>query len=426
MRVSSRNNIIAGAFLLVALALAVTISIILSNAEQRIRSTKDYTIRFSLSSGTHGLKSGSQVLLGGQPVGWVRSININPDEGGLPGWIDVGVAVRADLRLYESAIATLERPLLGSASALNFVSPGTAERVSNPTGAGPELEEGETITGSLAAPAFLASAGYGPEQAEQLRSFTKNAAESAEKLNKVIDQFNVDLPAVLTDVRESTKALREKMPEWRDQIDQTLANAQKASERFQPLVDEANAGIKDARQVITTAQATIDESRPKIGASLDAIQSASEKLDRQTVGEINGLITDARDGVRRFSAGVYDLASWFSQENPSISRIVANLRLASDQLKLASVEVRQSPWKLLYQPKTKELENEALYDAARTYAQAVSDLRAAGEAIDSALKSPAAAPLEPETIKALRGKLDAAFVSYEAAERLLLAKMGAK
>ncbi len=426
MRVSSRNNIIAGAFLLVALVLAVTISIILSNAEQRIRSTKDYTIRFSLSSGTHGLKSGSQVLLGWQPVGWVRSIDINPDEGGLPGWIEVGVAVRADLRLYESAIATLERPLLGSASALNFVSPGTAERVSNPTGVGPELEEGETITGSLAAPAFLASAGYGPEQAEQLRSFTRNAAESAEKLNKVIDQFNVDLPAVLTDVRESTKALREKMPEWRDQIDQTLANAQKASERFQPLVDEANAGIKDARQVITTAQATIDESRPKIGASLDAIQSASEKLDRQTVGEINGLITDARDGVRRFSAGVYDLASWFSQENPSISRIVANMRLASDQLKLASVEVRQSPWKLLYQPKTKELENEALYDAARTYAQAVSDLRAAGEAIDSALKSPAAAPLEPETIKALRAKLDAAFVAYEAAERLLLAKMGAK
>jgi ABC-type transporter Mla subunit MlaD len=426
MRVSSRNNIIAGAFLLIALVLAVTISIILSNADQRIRSTKNYIVRFSLASGTHGLKSGSQVLLGGQPVGWVRSVDVSAGPDGLPGWVDIGVAVRSDLRLFESAIATLERPLLGSTSAINFVNPGSPDRVASPTGQGPELESGEVIAGQIAAPSFLAGAGYGQDQAEQLRSFTKNASEGAEKLNKVIEQFAADMPALLADVRESTKTIRERVPQWRDQVDQTLANGQRASERLDPLFDEAGAGISDARRVIASAQATIDENRPKITSSLDSIQSAADKLDHQTVGELNVLITDAREAVKRFGASVAELAGWFAQENPSLSRMIANFRLASDQLRLTSVEVRQAPWKLLYQPKTKELENEALYDAARTYAQAVSDLRAAGEAIDSALRSPGAAPLDVERIKALRERLDGAFAKYEEAERHLLTRMGSK
>lgn len=434
MKVTQRNNIIAGTFLILALALAVFLSIVLSDADKRIRSTNNYVVRFSLVQGSHGLKAGSQVLLGGQPVGWVRGVDVNaapPPDSVDPslrdGFIDVGVAVRSDVTLYENAIATLERPLLGNTSAINLVSVGRPEGVLSPQGGGPALDSGELLTGQLAVPTFLQSAGYGPEQADQIKSFTKNAAEASERLNSIIEQAGKDVPPILTDARTAVADVRERLPGWSQRVDSTLDAIDRGSASFNLMIEDGRAAVADARKALATTQDILDRNAPKLDRSLDSIESASAQIDRETIKNFNALAATASGAVDRFNSTVSWISSFLGEESPSIRKILANGRLASDQLKLATIEIRQSPWKLLYSPGTKELENEVLYDATRTYAQAVSDLRAAGEALDSAVKNPAASGgVDVEAIKALRAKLDEAFGKYEEAEQKLLTKMGSE
>ena len=49
-------------------------------------------------------------------------------------------------------------------------------------------------------------------------------------------------------------------------------------------------------------------------------------------------------------------------------------------------EIRAQPWRLLKQPDKDDLMREPIYAAARSYADAVSDLRAASEALEAALQ----------------------------------------
>jgi hypothetical protein len=84
------------------------------------------------------------------------------------------------------------------------------------------------------------------------------------------------------------------------------------------------------------------------------------------------------------------------------------------------VEIRRNPWRLLYRPGAKETRTEILYDAARAYAAAVSDLRAASEALQAA--SVRADP-DSENISRLLAELQAAFSRFEETERALLDKL---
>jgi hypothetical protein len=45
------------------------------------------------------------------------------------------------------------------------------------------------------------------------------------------------------------------------------------------------------------------------------------------------------------------------------------------------MEIRRSPWKILYQPNSDQVAHENLYEAARSFVLAAGDLRAAGESL---------------------------------------------
>ena len=53
------------------------------------------------------------------------------------------------------------------------------------------------------------------------------------------------------------------------------------------------------------------------------------------------------------------------------------LRQASAQLKLTALEVRRSPWKLLYTPSTSDVAHENLYESARSFVMATNELESA-------------------------------------------------
>ncbi len=395
----SRNNVVAGMFVIGAMLLALFISIMVSGAQKRLAATHPYTVRFSLMDGASGLKQGSPVMLGGQEVGRVTSIAFTDRDKGAISGVDVRVAVRSDIAIHEDAWAFLERPLLGSMSAINFSSLG---------GAKPVLAPGAVLGGVIAPPSFLAQAGYGPEQAGQVKAIIADAAKAVDSLNRIAAKLEGDIDSgskgvrrAIDDISAIAAEWRAKSPEWTTRVDSILASADLAAHDFQAVVQENRGPVKEA---------------------IETLSRGISRFNDETMPLATDMIKSAKGGADEFREANIRLNRLLKEQEPNIERILANFRLASDEIKLLGIEARRSPWKLLYSPKTKELESELFYDAARTYAQAVSDLRAASESLESV----SAGSPSRESIDQLMTKLQAAFKQYEEAERTLLKKMTEK
>jgi hypothetical protein len=87
-----------------------------------------------------------------------------------------------------------------------------------------------------------------------------------------------------------------------------------------------------------------------------------------------------------------------------------SLKTTSDNLKDASVEIRHSPWRLLYQPKPDEVANLNIYDSVRQFAEGADSLDDAAASLRDALKDPNA---DPEQVKRLMLHLNDSFAQFQ-------------
>ena len=123
-----------------------------------------------------------------------------------------------------------------------------------------------------------------------------------------------------------------------------------------------------------------------------------------------------------------DKANTLVEENrPKIDSTLDSVESIGIQGKLFVEEIRSQPWRLLKKPSTEELEREPIYEAARAYADAVSDLRKASEALEAAVMKVSESGSTADTANLVRisGVIEAAYGRYEEAERGLLEKLRA-
>jgi ABC-type transporter Mla subunit MlaD len=422
----SRNNLIAGTFLLVALIAGIVISIIVSGAHRRLTPRSEYIVRFSIAEGAPGLRNGANVTLGGQPVGWVELLDFHMPSAA-PEGVNVHISIRADLTLFPDAVVHLERPLLGTMSTLNIAAPGDPA-------AGPPLPPGSVIPGMIAPPAILSQAGYGPDQSQQLRLMVEQAADTVSRMNRIVqsvegsvDQDLGRMRAALEDLTAITADVRERIPAWAERVDSVLAQADRAAASFVPLSERAEAAVEDARRILRDVGQAVEENRASVNRIVTNMDEAAARLNRESVPLLSDALAQGRDGIAHFQEVGRMFNSLLLEQAPNLRRIFANFRLAADQFRLTSVEVRRNPWRLLYQPGTRELEAELFYDAARTYAQAVSDLREASESLEAIARADAIGRVAPtvhmNTVDDVQARLQDAFRRYEQAERDLLQQM---
>ena len=104
------------------------------------------------------------------------------------------------------------------------------------------------------------------------------------------------------------------------------------------------------------------------------------------------------------------------EESPGVRRTLSSARLAADQLKHATAEIRQSPWRLLQRPTTRELESELIYNAAAMLSSAASDLQTASAALRTVDQS-----ASDEDVARLVGDVTKAMGAYREAEAALMA-----
>lgn len=420
-RAVSRNNVIAGVFVVVSLILAVLISGMVSGAQKRLARTVPYFVRFTLQQGAAGLKADSPVTLGGQQIGRVTRVDFERGADGLPTAVLVRVAVRSDIPLFEDAGVFLVKPLLGTLSTVNVAWPGDGSKVGSPQHGDPRLQADEVVQGAIAPPSFLAEAGYGPEQTQQVQQILERLDRVSARVDRELDPMVSSVKKALDDLGQVASELRTKAPDWESRIDSVLAKTDQAADQF-------NATLKSADETVRSVRSAIDENRPELDRIIASVDKAAAKLSSESVDQLNATLASAREGAGEFASAARQFRALLEQEQPNIERILGNLRLAADQIKLTGIEVRRNPWRLLYQPKTKELESELFYDAARSYATAVSDLRAASEALESVRKSAAGemTTADRETIQHITTRLDEAFKRYEIAEQNLLKEMTQK
>ncbi len=419
-----RNTILAGAFVVASLLLAVWVSFMLSDSRGTAR-MRAIQVQFPLAIGAHGLQKGSPVLMGGQQVGQVSDwhFDFKKDDQGRD--IAQGVVVQASidqkLTVFSDAKVFLERPLLGTLSSLNIVDVGgrvPTDPAKSPAGV---LEKDGVLAGTLAPPALLAQAGYGEEQAQQVRTLIKDLADMVATARPNVEGSTADAKEVLT-------MLRQRVGEWSAKVDTTLANVETASTKINPLMDSAKGAVDEfgvaatnARQAVDNVRAAIDENRPKVDSILTNVDQTTQRINHESMDLLNGALADAREALGVLSNAADGAQRLITRETPTARRILANLRLMSDQLKLTAVEVRSQPWRLLYQPTRKESDEQLLYDSVRSYAEASSDLRAAADSL-KALSADRSGANEAEVRSATQA-VDSALENYTQAERAFLDRL---
>ncbi len=388
---SGLTNFWAGVFVLLGISGFVFSALLLAGLRELLTPKNDYVIRFTLTDGVEGLTEGSAVKVGGITRGRVTSIQTFPDPN-VPGGMEIITGVRIDsaVPLRTDAVPYLQRPLLGGSGWINFTSLGSAPDLLAPEG---------VLLGQLAPPSILAEAGFGPEQREQVQDILKSfrsIASSGESITRRADEvfaafqqdlgtFTRTLQDAADDVRRATSSTADKVPQWQAQIDTFMASANDAGRRL-------NGALDDARGFIGSLQREVDEARDGIRAFVRNAEQLSDKLNTDAYRQLTDALAKLDRGLESAADTADRARAIFRDNDQTLRETLANLRLASDQLQLTLVEVRRAPWRLLYQPGKRELEQELLFDAARRYAEAAGDLNRAVQTLAQMQTAAARAP----------------------------------
>lgn len=137
-------------------------------------------------------------------------------------------------------------------------------------------------------------------------------------------------------------------------------------------------------------------------------------VDDQQRRQIREIISNVRDLSAAAASAAARLDTLLASSQPLIARTLASLETTAAQLKLASIEIRRCPWRLLYRPTNRELETENLYDSARSFALAADSLDSAAQSLAALRQSPAA---DPADVQRMLEHLRQLFSRFEHAER---------
>lgn len=419
-RKRSTANLLTGLFLVTGLIGFVAISAAISGALDRLTPSQDYTVRFTLERGAPGVKPGSAVTMGGQPVGRVLGVDFALDGAGQATGVDVRVAVEERYTLFSDARFVLVRPLIGEGGTLNIISVGSPE-------AGP-LPSGSTIDASIGIPTFLADAGYGDTQVAQVQQMLADGADMMGRAADLAERLDQDITAITADARSFSRTLREtsadvqrRWPEISEEARAVLANLDEASQGIDRIVREGEELVADLRLAVEEANGPLQE-------TIAGVQRVVERVEAEHLGVALDAMRDAGDAAADLASVAERADRLLAEESTGISRAVANARLASDQLRQASFEIRRNPWRLLTRPSTKELEGELVYDAARSHADAASDLRDAAAALEAVLGSAdnPILPVDAEAGAELQADLREAMERYQTAQDRLMTLIDAE
>jgi ABC-type transporter Mla subunit MlaD len=346
----ARNNVRAGILVTVAVALGVTTVLVISDLGEMFRPRRSYTVSFDVSDGVKDLKEQAAVRVGGVQMG--RVTEVRPRLDGAPfTTIEVDFSLDKRVALYSDAEIVISSQLIGADAWLDVYSVGDPEK---------GTAEGAVIKG-ISAPGSL-TALLGPEMVSDARQIVEDFKATSDKVRTFADRI-----------------ADEDWPRWARSVDEVTSWASSATGRIDEVMAEGRGLLDDVRGVVA-------ENREPIRATIGNVQSTSEdtraiaaQLRTGTLDKLERLLDSGQQGLDSAASVLESVRADYPAWSTDAGEALGAARLTAQQLKLASIELRRSPWKLLYRPSRGEAEHEFLYEAARSFALSASDLRAAAE-----------------------------------------------
>jgi phospholipid/cholesterol/gamma-HCH transport system substrate-binding protein len=393
-----RNALRAGIFMLVSLVLIIFVIVAISGAAKFTQAFKTYPVAFSLQDDIGGLRAGDDVRIGGLKVGSVRDIRIDQEKSAIIVFIDIP----AKYAIAKDANVQVQHGLTGAAG-ININNFGSAGAL-----AANEYLQGnpDSLTGLT-----RQLTGIGGDLHQTLANFRV----ASDKLNIDLDKFAQTSDSFTATGFAATNTVQElhvRIPELIARVETLADSGIRLLDTWRDFLGPSSG---DFHQTVANLNHVTGDIRQRLPDVLDRLHGILTKVDI-AVGRATTALTEIQGASGNLNVATGALRSILVDNRSKLNSVIESLKATSDNLKYASVEIRHSPWRLLYQPKPDEMANLNIYDSVRQFAEGADSLDDAASALRDALKDPNA---DPAQVKRLMQHLDESFANFQGVQQKL-------
>ncbi len=395
-----RNNVRAGLFTLAALALGFATIVVLNADSLKYLwgSHHRYVVRFTLLDGVGGLSPGSEVRVGGLVRGRVTDIRLTGIEAGddRPPEALVDIQVDDMITLWSNAEAIRTVPILGGSSWINITTIGGPNVITR----SPAVRNGASsaelpVDGSGEIPATpgdgLLTTIVGPQNAVTTQQLLENVASFTRFLDRdVVLAFDDEIRPTLADARAVVGDVKSDYGQWRKDLDRTFDSVAAAADRLDGTMVEAAGAVGDARDDLRMIGELVRRNVGRIDAAIANVEVMTEdgvaithRLRDETLARVDDALDAGVTAIQQLSTTMRRVDLEIANAVPQVQAFLQDALVAAGEMKLATIEIRRSPWRILYQPQPGELANENLFSAARDFTIAAGEVRSAAASLQS-------------------------------------------
>ena len=348
---SRRNELRAGIFILTTVVLAIFIVIWIKGGD--VGPVQVRRVAFALTDDIGGLQVGDDVRLGGFKVGAVQEIRLHDINSTSP-QIVMSFTIPGNLVLHRDAIISIQSGLTGTVN-LNIQSLGKGDVLA---------DHALDIVGT-------------PDP--KTRLFASLAEQTVPRLNDAMDSAKT----LIAHVDGQIQPL----------VTRYNAVADHAASALGQVNDVLGDSKSDIRGTIKNLNEVTGSVKDKLPSLVDQISGVVKKVDT-SLTTAQAALVDIKDVAANAKDSMATLRGVIVGNRGKLDAIIAGLKTTSDNLKEASIEVRRSPWRLMYKPTPEEAGNINIYDSAREFAQGANCLSDAATALRDAVHDPKADPAD--------------------------------
>lgn len=385
MAKAGRNELKAGTFIIITFVLAVSVIVWIHGAG--VGPTQQRTVAFKLTDDLGGLQIGDEVRLGGFKVGIVRDIHPDDVDGPNPRLL-VTISLPSAYVLHQNAQIAVQTTLTGT-TALNITS----------TGSGPAAGD-VALTG----------------QPDPKSALFASLGSMGPRLEETINHINTQTVPKVNQTLDTMKTL---VAHADSQVDPIVARYNKVADNASSAAGQVNDLLGDTKPDL---RGTIKNLNAATGTVKDKLPGLMDHVT-EVIAKVNTSLTTAQAAlldVQKTAANAKEITATIRQvvvdNQGKLDGIISGLKTTSDNLKEASLELRHSPWRLLYKPTPDEAANLNLYDSAREFASGAESLSDASTALRDTMRDPKASR---EQIQNLINQLNVSFTHFNQVENKL-------
>ena len=374
----NRSELRAGLFIVVSVALTFAAVVAIRGVRTVFARETVRKARFALNDDLGGLRVGDDVRVGGFKVGIVRSIDILGLGQGEQPYIAVRFTMPQKYPLTDTAQLNVQSSITGT-TVLNFDSLGT----------GNVLTADQELVG----------------HPSNLSALLAQVGQAAPGIRQIIESIRT---TTLPHINDATA----KLPE-------AVASFHAAADHATAAVDQVGSVFGDTKPDIRGTMANLHQITDTAKARLPALLDHANALFQQattTIDDANAAMADVRAtaaNAKLLTASARDIVV---NNRAKFDGVIAGLKNTGDNLKEATAEIRRNPWRLLYKPGPGEMDNLALYDAARQFSDGANHVDDAALALRDALQNPT---VDKAQVKSLVDRLNTAFDHFNGVEQKL-------